>query len=59
MSASYQVNGYVDVRIKVDDVYNASQSASPKDIADLVKFRIETNIGTCEVINHLLQIAEL
>jgi hypothetical protein len=59
MSASYQVNGYVDVRIKIDDVYNASQSASPANIAELVKIRIECQMGSCEIIKHLLQIKEL
>jgi hypothetical protein len=59
MSASYQVNGYVEIRIKIDDVYDASQSASPKDIAELVKMRIECSIGSSEIIKHLLQIKEL
>lgn len=59
MSASYDVKGYVDVRIKIDDVFNASQSASPADIAELVKIRIETSIGSCEIKGHLLQIKEI
>ena len=59
MSASYDVKGYVDVRIKIDNTYDSSQGASTKKIADLVKWRVECAIGECQILNHLLQIKEI
>ena len=60
MSATYIVNGYVDVRIKlINKNINASQSSSPSDISELVKMNIENNIGLCEIIGHKIMIEEL
>lgn len=59
MSSTYIVQGYVDIRIKVDHIFNASQSASEDDIAELVYIRVKSGIGSCEILNHLLQIKDL
>ena len=59
MSATFHAVGWVDVRIKIDNTYDASQSATAEYIADLVKMRIETSIANCEVVNHLLQIEKI
>jgi hypothetical protein len=59
MSASYDVQGYVDVRIQIDNTYDTCQGVSTQMIADLVKWRVESSIGNCEILNHLLQIKEI
>lgn len=59
MSATYRVNGYVDVRINiVDRGVHASSSASPADIAEIVKIQVTSHIGNCWIVDHKLMIEE-
>jgi chromosome condensin MukBEF complex kleisin-like MukF subunit len=60
MSATYIVNGYVDIRIKLTDRnIHASQSSSPSDIAELVKMEFECKIGNCDILGHKIMLQEV
>jgi hypothetical protein len=60
MSATYIVNGYVDIRVRlINEDIHASQSSSPKDIAELVCMKINCATGNSEILNHKLMIREI
>lgn len=59
MSASYEVNGYVIVKIPIDDVYDCSQSSTPAEISEIVKFNLSCKIGSCEIIDHGLKLKRI
>lgn len=56
MSATYHVQGYIDVRIKIDNDYYVSQSSTPDDIAESVKIGLNLN---CDVLNHVLKLERI
>lgn len=59
MSATFRAEGYIDIRIPIDDTIDASQSSSPAKVADLVKMRVECRVGQCEILDHMLKITEV
>lgn len=59
MSAAYKVEGFVTIKVPIDDVYSCSQSSSEDDIADIVKWNLTCKIGECEMINHGLKLVRL
>lgn len=56
MSRSYEVKGYVDIRVTIDKDYETSNGATPDRIADIVKKSIENIFCPCEVIGSSLLI---
>ena len=56
MSKTFYVQGWVDIRVRIDTNVNTTQSAKGDDIAEMVKERICIAIGECEVLNHSLMI---
>jgi hypothetical protein len=56
MSATYQVQGYVDVRIKIDNNYYVSNSSTPEDIANSVLIGLNMNV---ELLNHVLKLERI
>lgn len=56
MSATYHVQGYIDVRIKIDNDYYVSQSSTPDDIAESVKIGLGVS---CDVLNHVLKLERI
>lgn len=52
MSATYQVEGIIILKVKIDGMYQCSQSSTYEEIAELVQDNLINKIGLCEVIGH-------
>lgn len=59
MSHTFYVQGYVDVRVFIDDDVHTTQSASGDDIAELITMNVQNRIGQCQLIGHALVIEGL
>ena len=53
MSATYHVQGYVDVRIEINNDYYVSSSSTPEDIAESVLIGLGLH---CKMLNHVLKL---
>lgn len=54
MSATYDVKGFVDIRVNINKTYNCSGGASMEDVAEIVRSTLTDEIGNCDVITHNL-----
>lgn len=59
MSATYQVTGFLIIKLPIDDMYHCSQSSTPAEIAEIVKDTISNKIGLVESIGHTLKLERI
>lgn len=59
MSATYEVTGFILIKVPIDDMYHCSQSSTPDEIAEIVKDSISNKIGLIENIGHTLKLKRI
>jgi hypothetical protein len=60
MSATYTINGYIDIRIKlIDKEIYASQSTTPEELIELIKIQLDCKLGACEIVGHKIMLGSI